>query len=44
MAAGRPTEALQQFDLALKWAPQRVLSLQGRTRALAAGGDPKAAN
>ena len=44
MAAGRPAEALQQFDLALKWAPQRALSLQGRARALAAGGDPKAAN
>ena len=44
MAAGRPIEALRQFDLALKWAPQRALSLQGRARALAAGGDPKAAN
>ena len=36
LAAGRNAEAVQQFDLALKWAPQRALSMHGRARAIAA--------
>jgi hypothetical protein len=36
LQAGRPKEALAQFDLSLKTAPKRALSLQGRERALAA--------
>ena len=36
LQAGRPKEAMTQFDLALKIAPGRALSLQGRERALAA--------
>jgi tetratricopeptide (TPR) repeat protein len=39
LAAGRPTEAISEFDLALKWAPQRAASLLGRARALAASGN-----
>jgi predicted Zn-dependent protease len=42
LAAGRPTEALGEFDLALKWAPLRAASLLGRARALAASGSPDA--
>lgn len=33
LAAGRAEEALREFDLALKWAPKRALSLAGRARA-----------
>jgi len=36
LQAGRPKEALAQFDLSLKTAPNRALSLKGRERALAA--------
>lgn len=38
LAAGRPAEALKEFDLALKWAPERARSVQGRKTALAASG------
>jgi tetratricopeptide (TPR) repeat protein len=36
LQAGRPKEAVAAFDLSLKSAPSRALSLQGRERALAA--------
>jgi tetratricopeptide (TPR) repeat protein len=36
LAHQRPAEALADFDLALKSAPRRALSVQGRARALAA--------
>ena len=36
LAAGRPAEALAEFDLALKSAPLRAQSVQGRGRAVAA--------
>ena len=39
LAAKRPAEALAEFDLALKSAPLRALSMLGRARALAAAGD-----
>jgi tetratricopeptide (TPR) repeat protein len=39
----RPKEALAEFDLALKMAPRRALSMLGRARALAAMGDASAA-
>lgn len=38
LAAGRPVDALKEFDLALKWAPERARSVQGRSAALAASG------
>ena len=41
LQAGRPKEAMAQFDLALKIAPGRALSLQGRERALAAMATPR---
>ena len=43
LKAGHPKEALAEFDLSLKVAPNRALSLLGRARALAAGGDAHAA-
>lgn len=43
LASKRPKEALAEFDLALKQAPRRALSLLGRARALAAVGDAAAA-
>lgn len=42
LQAGRPKEALAEFDLTLKVAPNRALSLLGRARALAVGGDAHA--
>jgi tetratricopeptide (TPR) repeat protein len=36
LQAGRPKDAVAQFDLSLKSAPGRALSLQGRERAMAA--------
>ena len=36
LAAGRPADALKEFDLALKWAPKRARSMLGRSDALAA--------
>ena len=39
LAAKRPAEAVAEFDLALKTAPLRALSMLGRARALAAAGD-----
>lgn len=39
LAAKRPAEAVAEFDLALKSAPLRALSMLGRARALAAAGD-----
>src|SRR3990167_2713725 len=44
LAAGRPAEAVKEFDIALKWAPERARSVQGRKAALAASGAPKAGN
>ncbi|MCX7041590.1 MAG: hypothetical protein NT117_02660 [Gammaproteobacteria bacterium] len=44
LAAGRPAEAVMEFDQALKWAPKRARSVQGRDAALAAGSAPKAGN
>lgn len=44
LAAGRPADALQEFDLALKWAPERARSVQGRAQAMAASGAAKASN
>jgi tetratricopeptide (TPR) repeat protein len=41
LQAGRPKEAVAEFDLALKAAPGRALSLQGRERALAAMAAPR---
>ena len=38
LQAGKPKEALAEFERALKTAPQRRLSLQGRQRAMAAAG------
>ena len=38
LAAGRPKQALSEFDMALEWAPQRAASLLGRARALEASG------
>lgn len=43
LAARRPQQALQEFDLALKWAPRRALSMLGRARALMVAGDKAAA-
>ena len=40
LQAGRPKEALAEFDLSLKLAPKRALSLLGRERALAAMATP----
>jgi len=39
----RPKDALAEFDLALKMAPRRALSMLGRARAFAAMGDAAAA-
>ena len=36
LQAGRPKEAMAEFDRSLKTAPGRALSLKGRERALAA--------
>lgn len=44
LAARRPQQALQEFDLALKWAPRRALSMLGRARALMVSGDKPAAD
>jgi len=44
LAAGYPAEAVKEFDIALKWAPERARSVQGRNAAQAAGGAPKASN
>lgn len=44
LAAGKPADALKEFDLALKWAPERARSMQGRRTALAASGPPKSGN
>jgi len=41
LQAGRPKEAVREFDLSLRIAPGRALSLQGRDRALAAMATPK---
>jgi tetratricopeptide (TPR) repeat protein len=42
LAAGRPKEALSEFDMALEWAPLRAASLLGRARALSAIGSKSA--
>lgn len=42
LAAGRPKEAVGEFDIALEWAPRRAASLLGRARALAASGSTAA--
>ena len=44
LAAGYPAEAVKEFDIALKWAPERARSVQGRNAAQAVGGAPKASN
>ena len=44
LAAGRPAEALDEFDLALKLAPGRARSMQGRSAALAASSPAKPVN
>ena len=41
LQAGRPKEAVAEFDRSLKTAPGRALSLQGRERALAVIATPK---
>jgi tetratricopeptide (TPR) repeat protein len=43
LAMGRPTEALAEYDAALKLAPRRALSLRGRLQALQAMGDASGA-
>jgi hypothetical protein len=43
LAMGRPTEALAEYDAALKLAPRRALSLRGRLQALRAMGDASGA-
>lgn len=42
LAAGRPADALVDFDAALKAAPNRAAAMLGRARALQAIGDPAA--
>ncbi len=42
LKAGRPKQALAEFDKSLQVAPNRALSLLGRARALAASGDAHA--
>jgi predicted Zn-dependent protease len=44
LEASRPAEALVEFDLALKSAPRRALSMLGRARALLAMGDASGAS
>jgi len=44
LATGRHADALKEFDLALKWAPERARSMQGRRAALAASGAAKSGN
>lgn len=44
LAAGRPADALKEFDLALKLAPERARSVLGRSAALAASDAAKPGN